>query len=517
MAASSERTIPGGLPPGAAPVPVPDPCLLVIFGASGDLTRRKLVPALFGLHREGLLPGGFAVLGVSRTPHTDDSFREMLVRGAREELGTGFDAAAWDAFSPRLFYHPCDLLDRAGYPALRERVRSVCGLRGIPGNLLFYLAIAPKHYGSAVLGIGASGLSAAEEGAPGFRRIVIEKPFGDDLASAKRLSAEVSSVFREEQVFRIDHYLGKETVQNLLVFRFGNGIFEPLWNRNYIDHVQITAAERIGVGSRGDYYDGAGAVRDMLQNHLMQLLALVAMEPPISMSADEVRDEKLKLLRSIEPVPAERVGEACVRGQYTAGSIDGVAVPAYRQEKDVPPGSLTETYVAARFTIDNWRWGGVPFYLRSGKRLADHVSEIAIRFRPAPYRLFEHTACGQIEPNLLVLNIQPDEGIYLQIGAKFPGPSICVQPVDFRFSYEQSFGAKSQPAYGRLLLDAMLGDPTLFPREDFVKVSWALLEPFLSRWRENPGSDLSFYPAGSRGPREAESLLSREGRQWRIP
>jgi glucose-6-phosphate 1-dehydrogenase len=517
VADPSETAPIGGLPPGAAEVPVPDPCLLVIFGASGDLTRRKLVPALFGLHREKLLPAGFSVLGVSRTPHTDDSFRALLAEGAREELGSGFDAAVWETFAPRLFYHPSDLLDRAGYPALRDRVRSVCALRGIPGNLLFYLAIAPKHYGSAVLGIGAAGLSAAEEAVPGFRRIVIEKPFGDDLASAKRLSTEVSSVFREEQVFRIDHYLGKETVQNLLVFRFGNGIFEPLWNRNYIDHVQITAAERIGVGSRGDYYDGAGAVRDMLQNHLLQLLALVAMEPPISLSADDVRDEKLKLLRSVEPIPADRVGEACVRGQYAAGTVRGEAVPAYRQEKDVPPGSLTETYVAARFTIDNWRWGGVPFYLRSGKRLAGRSSEIAIRFRPAPYRLFEDTACGQMESNLLVLNIQPDEGIYLQIGAKFPGPSICVQPVDFRFSYEQSFGAKSKPAYGRLLLDAMLGDPALFPREDFVLVSWALLDPFLTRWRENPGRDLYFYPAGSWGPREADTLLAREGRRWRTP
>jgi glucose-6-phosphate 1-dehydrogenase len=489
----------------------------VIFGASGDLARRKLVPALFDLHQEKVLPDGFAVLGVSRTPHTDASFRERLLAAAREEAGERFDAPGWETFASRLFYHPGDILDAEGFPALRDRVRSLCGERGIPGNLLFYLSLAPKHYAAAVRGIGASGLSRPEEPLPGFRRVVIEKPFGSDLASARALSGDVSAVFRERQIFRIDHYLGKETVQNLLVFRFGNGIFEPLWNRNYIDHVQITAAEAIGVGSRGDYYDGAGAVRDMLQNHLLQLLALVAMEPPISLSAEDVRDEKLKLLRSVEPVPPDRLGEMCVRGQYTAGPVRGEAVPAYRSEAGVPAGSLTETYVAARFTVDNWRWGGVPFFLRSGKRLAGRATEIAIRFRPAPYRLFEHTACGQMESNQLVLNIRPDEGIFLQFGAKFPGPSICVQPVQFRFSYEQAFGEKSPPAYGRLLLDAMLGDATLFPRQDIVEVSWELLEPYLDRWRENPGRDLYFYPAGSWGPREADELLAREGRQWRTP
>jgi len=498
-------------------LPVPDPCLLVIFGASGDLTRRKLVPALLELHREQLLPGEFAVLGVSRTPYTDASFRDLLAAAAREELGHGFDGTVWETFAPRLFYHAGDILDAEGFPALRDRVRALCAARGIRGNLLFYLSLAPKHYAPAVRGIGASGLSTPEEAVPGFRRVVIEKPFGDDLASAKSLSSEVSAVFREEQVFLIDHYLGKETVQNLLVFRFSNGIFEPLWNRNYIDHVQITMAEDIGVGSRGDYYDGAGAVRDMLQNPLLQLLALVAMEPPISLSANDVRDEKLKLLRSVEGAPADRLGEMCVRGQYAAGTVRGQAVPAYRAEKGVPPGSLTETYAAARFTVDNWRWGGVPFYVRSGKRLAARASEIAIRFRPAPYLLFEHTACGQMESNLLVLNIQPDEGIFLQFGAKSPGPAVCVQPVHFRFSYEQAFGAKSPPAYGRLLLDAMLGDATLFPRRDIVEVSWGLLEPFLARWRENPGRDLHFYPAGSWGPREADALLAREGRQWRTP
>ncbi|MEW6718995.1 MAG: glucose-6-phosphate dehydrogenase [Thermodesulfobacteriota bacterium] len=497
------------------PVALPAPCLLVIFGASGDLTRRKLVPALFSLHREKLLPDGFAVLGVSRTPYDDDAFRSALEEAAREEGGASFDPAEWAVFSRRLSYQPGDIRDAKGFAPIRDRAERLCAERAIPGNLLFYLALSPAQYAGALRGIGASGLSVPGEAAPGYRRVVIEKPFGSDLASARALSGEVSRVFREDQVFRIDHYLGKETVQNLLVFRFGNGIFEPLWNRNYVDHVQITMAEDIGVRERGDYYDGAGAARDMLQNHLLQLLSLVAMEPPISLSPEDVRDEKLKLLRSVEPVPAERVGEACVRGQYTAGKVGGREVHGYRGERNVPPGSLTETYVAVRFTVDNWRWGGVPFYLRSGKRLARRVSEIAIQFRPAPYRLFEGTACGQLESNRLVMNLQPEEGIFLRFGAKQPGPAVCVRPVDLGFSYEQAFGAKSPPAYGRLLLDAMLGDATLFPRQDIVEVSWALLEPLLSRWSENPGRDLYFYPAGSGGPVEADALPEKEGRAWR--
>ncbi len=501
----------------ADPGAVPPPCLLVIFGASGDLTRRKLVPALYGLFRERLLPDGFAVLGVSRTPYADDAFRTLLRATLAERSAAGWDAASWDDFARRLFYQPADIQDPGGVASLARRIRELCAECAIPGNLLFYAAVAPRFYGPLVRQIGESGLSAPAADLPGFRRIVIEKPFGRDAASARELSAIVSGVFPEEQVYRIDHYLGKETVQNILVFRFGNAVFEPLWNRNHIDHVQITVSETLGVEGRGDYYEEAGAVRDMIQNHLLQLLALVAMEPPISLAAEDVRDEKVKLLRSIEPVAPGSAGDVCVRGQYGAGEVGGRKVPAYRGERNVSPGSLTETYAALRLTIDNWRWGGVPFYLRTGKRLARPFSEIAIEFRPVPYLLFGDTGCSRIEPNLLVLNIQPDEGIFLKVGAKAPGPSICVKPVEFDFRYEEAFGSKSPEAYGRLLLDAMLGDATLFPRDDTVAISWNLLEPFLSRWAENPGRDLFFYPAGSFGPKEADAIPAREGRRWRNP
>jgi glucose-6-phosphate 1-dehydrogenase len=508
----------------ATPVPpetqasvVPPPCVLVIFGASGDLTKRKLIPALFGLYREKLLPEEFAVLGVSRTPFSDDAFRDHLRDRIRDDSPGTFDQASWDAFAGRVFYQPGDIDDPASANSLRERIRNVAGERGIPGNLVFYASVAPKFYVPLIRRIGEAGLASPAEDLPGYRRVVIEKPFGHDLDSARDLSRKIMEVFHEEQVYRIDHYLGKETVQNILVFRFANGIFEPLWNRNYIDHVQITVAEEIGVEGRGDYFEEAGVVRDMIQNHLLQLLSNVAMEPPISLAANDVRDEKGKLLRSIEPVKEEDVGEVCVRGQYAAGDVRGRTVPGYRAEKNVSPQSLVETYAAMRLTIDNWRWGGVPFYLRTGKRLPGRVSEIAIKFRPAPFLLFDNSVCGQLVSNYLVLNIQPEEGIFLKFGAKTPGPSICVEPVEFKFTYEQAFGVKSRPAYGRLLLDAMLGDATLFPRDDTVDISWSLLTPFLSRWKENPGRDLFFYPAGTWGPPEADKLLAREGRTWRVP
>jgi glucose-6-phosphate 1-dehydrogenase len=509
---------------GAVPAPYPEPrlelpppCLLVIFGASGDLTRRLLIPDLFGLYREGLLPETFTVLGVSRTEYSDDAFRSLLRDAARSRGPVTFEAARWEAFAARLFYHSADLENPASYPGLRDRIRSLCAGRGIPGNLIFYAAVAPRYYASLVARIGEAELATPSSELPGFRRVIVEKPFGRDLSSARALNGEIRSVFRDEQVYRIDHFLGKETVQNIFVFRFGNGVFEPLWNRNYIDHVQITVAETLGVEGRGDFYEEAGAVRDMIQNHLLQLLALVAMEPPNSLDGDDVRGEKLKLLKSIARVSPSLAGEACVRGQYTEGEIDGNKVPAYRSEKNVSPGSFTETYAALRFSIENWRWAGVPFYLRTGKRMARKVSEIAIQFHPAPSLLFKDTACGQMESNLLVINIQPEEGIFLRFGAKEPGPAVCVRPVDFHFTYREAFGARSTPAYGRLLLDVMNGDPTLFPREEDVETTWALLDPFLRRWQEDPSRDLVFYPAGSWGPPEADALLEEGRDRWRRP
>jgi glucose-6-phosphate 1-dehydrogenase len=504
--------------PYGSPAPAaPSPCLLVIFGASGDLTRRLLVPDLFGLFREMLLPERFSILGASRTPYSDDDFRSLLRDGVREHAPERFDEEAWGAFAPRLFYQPADIGDPGSVPPLAERVRSLCREQGIPGNLIFYGAVLPRLYGSLAKRIGEAGLARPTEELPGFRRLVIEKPFGRDLASARALNREIQDVFREEQIYRIDHFLGKETVQNIFVFRFGNGIFEPIWNRNYIDHVQITVAESIGIEGRGEFYEEAGALRDMVQNHLFQLLTLVAMEPPSSLAGDAVRGERLKLLKSVEEVTRERVGEVSVRGQYRGGEIDGRKVPAYRDEEKVSPWSLTETYVALRLTVDNWRWGGVPFYLRTGKRMARKVTEIAIRFHPAPSLLFKDTGCGQIESNLLAINVQPEEGIYLQFGAKEPGPEICVRPVDFRFTYKEAFGGRSVPAYGRLLLDVMQGDQTLFMRQDTIEASWALLEPFLSRWGEDPGAGLHFYPAGSWGPPESDTLMKGGNDRWRMP
>ena len=517
MAEEGKNPVAASLPGKSPGAVVPPPCLLIIFGASGDLTKRKLVPALYGLFREKLLPREFAVLGFSRTKHSDGAFRDNMGENVREQSPGEFERESWDAFAQTLFYLPGDIEDPESVEALKARIRSLAGDRNIPGNILFYASVAPKFYVPLIRRIGETGLVIPSENLPGYRRVVIEKPFGRDLESARDLSRRVMEVFREDQVYRIDHYLGKETVQNILVFRFANGIFEPLWNRNYIDHVQITVAEDIGVEGRGDYFEEAGIVRDMIQNHLFQLLSNVAMEPPISLAANDVRDEKVKLMRSIEPVGEDDVGEVCVRGQYAAGDVRGRRVPGYREEKNVSPQSLVETYAAMRLTIDNWRWGGVPFYLRTGKRLAGRASEIAIKFRPAPFLLFDKTVCGQLVSNYLVLNIQPEEGIFLKFGAKSPGPSICVEPVEFKFTYEQAFGAKSRPAYGRLLLDAMLGDATLFPRDDTVDISWSLLAPFLARWKENPGRDLFFYPSGSWGPREADKLLAREGRQWRVP
>ncbi len=504
--------------PGEESVPAArDSCLLVVFGASGDLTRRLLVPDLYGLFADGLLPRSFSMLGISRTRHGEDAFRSLLSSAAREQSKEGFDEGRFREFSSRIFYHPADLEDRGSYEGLAARIRAICAETGNPGNIVFYAAVAPRHYASLVRRIGEAGLAAPSPEFPGFRRLVVEKPFGRDLASAQALNREILSVFREDQVYRIDHFLGKETVQNVFVFRFGNGIFEPVWNRNFVDHVQITVAESIGVEGRGDFYEDAGAVRDMIQNHLLDLLALVAMEPPASIEGNAVRGERLKLLKSIAGISRENAGTACVRGQYTEGEYSGRKVPAYRAEKSVSPSSNTETYAALRLFVDNWRWADVPFYLRTGKRMARKATEIAVQFHPAPSLLFKETACGRLEPNLLVINIQPEEGIFLRFGAKEPGPAVRVRPVDFHFSYRESFSAKSTPAYGRLLLDVMHGDPTLFPREEDVETAWGVLDPLLRRWEEDPARDLYFYPAGSWGPPEADRLMTAGRDRWRTP
>jgi glucose-6-phosphate 1-dehydrogenase len=484
-----------------------EPCAVVIFGASGDLTWRKLCPALFRLAEESLIPREFAILGVSRTPLSDGEFRERLRRGLPQET----DPSLWEAFSSRIHYHTGDHRDPQGYAALQERLEELDERYGIGGNRLFYLAVSPADFP-----IIAANLAAREMNRParGWVRILVEKPFGRDLASAMELNGELLRHFDESQIYRIDHYLGKETVQNILTFRFANGIFEPVWNRRYIDHVQITAAETLGVESRGGYYDAAGALRDMIQNHLMQLLALVAMEPPARLDAEAVRDEKVKVFRAMRRYKTREVPGCAVRGQYAAGHIEGTAVPGYRQEAKVRPDSQTETYAAVRFLVDNWRWSGVPFYVRTGKRMPRKVTEVAVQFRAVPHLLFSNTPEDALEPNLLVLKIDPEEGISLRIATKYPGMVTRVRWVNMDFQYGRAFAAPSPAAYERLLLDSMLGDATLFSRGDAVEAAWAVVDPILEAWKSGPGST-DVYPAGSWGPRAAEAFVEDEGRHWR--
>jgi glucose-6-phosphate 1-dehydrogenase len=486
----------------------PAPCAMVIFGASGDLASRKLLPALWALNESQQLPPGFSIVGVARSDSSDEQFRAEL----REAIAadTSIDDAMLDAFLQGAHYLRGAYDDRDTYERLAALLRDIDRQRGTAGNRVFYLATPPSVFGPAIEQLGASGLAKPQHTGAGWTRVVIEKPFGHDLASARDLNRAVHSVFDEAQVYRIDHYLGKETVQNIFHFRFANAIWEPLWNRNYVDHIQITAAEDIGVGGRGGYYEQAGAVRDMLANHLLQLLTLTAMEPPVSFDADAVRDEKVKVLHGVRPFSAERVARDVVRGQYDAGWISGERVPAYRQEKGVNPQSQTETYIAAAFYVDTWRWQGVPFYVRTGKRLPKRVSEIAIQFRAAPDRLFGPTA-----PNVLALRIQPDEGISLQFEAKVPGPTARHRPVTMEFRYGAAFAVAPAEAYQRLLLDVMLGDSTLFARRDEVETAWALMEPLLEAGEL--AHDTPLYPAGTWGPEAADLLLERDGRRWRRP
>jgi glucose-6-phosphate 1-dehydrogenase len=485
---------------------------MVIFGASGDLTRRKLLPALVNLARERLLPRDFAVVGIARRPMTDDEFRRKIGDGIQRLMPQALDTAQWSWLEQRLYYMSGDLQDSATYRALKEKLAHCDRTHGTGGNYLFYLSTAPGLFATAALRLGEAGLTQAQDN--GWRRVVIEKPFGRDLASARELDRELRRALQENQVYRIDHYLGKETVQNILVLRLANGIFEPLWNRRYVDHVQITVAEELGVGDRGGYYDGAGAMRDMVPNHLFQLVSLIGMEPPASMDANALRDEQVKLLRSVRPFAAEEVPSHAVRAQYAAGQIDGEAAPAYRSEPQVARESHTETFAALKLHIDNWRWADVPFYLRTGKRLSRRCTEIVVQFRRAPHLLFRNTAISSCLPNQLVLSVQPKEGLSLSFGAKVPGAVLQLGAVTMDFDYAEAFGNRPSTGYERLLYDCMLGDPTLFQRADMVELGWSILAPIQAAW-ENARDPLPEYAAGSRGPAEADELLAREGRHWR--
>jgi glucose-6-phosphate 1-dehydrogenase len=491
---------------------IPEPTIIVIFGASGDLTKRKLLPALFHLEQVGLLPAEFAIVGVARRP-LGDEFAADMRSGILEFGGVTEGEPHLEEFVKKVHYYAMNFDDGAAYLSLKTELDRIAKENSIGGNRLFYLATAPEYFTEIVENLGGHGLAKPVQGSV---RAVIEKPFGHDLESAKELNRQVNSVFTERQVFRIDHYLGKETVQNILVFRFANGMFEPVWNRNYIDHVQITAAETLGVEGRGPFYEKAGALRDVVQNHVMELLSFVAMEPPMSFESQSVRLEKLKVWQAIPAIP---ITDA-VRGQYGPGKIGSAAVPGYREEDRVDPHSGTETYAAVKLEIDNWRWAGVPFYVRAGKRLKQRYTEISIQFKQPPMMIFNRGAaagnCGEIQPNVITMRIQPDEGISLRFGAKVPTTqSMSVCPVNMDFDYATAFGKSSANGYERLLLDAMLGDQTLFAHRDGVETTWALYTPILEAWANKKPQTFPNYAAGSLGPDCADELLKHDGRAWR--
>jgi glucose-6-phosphate 1-dehydrogenase len=488
------------------------PCILVIFGAAGDLTKRKLIPALYNLHRNNLLPDQFAVIGLARAEMDDAEFRRRQ-RDDMDEFATEkVDDAVWHWLAERLFYLSGDFNDDSTYAQLKDALAKLDQQRSTGGNYCFYLATAPQYFRSVVQKLGAAGLTGESD--DHWRRVVIEKPFGSDLESARNLNREIQQVLKEDQIYRIDHYLGKETVQNILVFRFGNGIFEPIWNRRYIECVQITAAEKVGVEQRGGYYEQAGALRDMVPNHLLQLVTLTAMEPPVSFKANAVRDEQAKVLHAIQCPSREEADRRTVRGQYDAGTIDDKPVPAYRSEPNVATDSAVETFVALKVLIDNWRWSGVPFYLRTGKRLAARDTEIVIKFKSAPFILFRETEVDRLSGNRLVLHIQPDEGISLSFGAKMPGPILNIGTVNMNFDYEDYFGDVPSTGYERLLHDCMMGDATLFQRADQVEAGWAVVQPLQEAWANSKPTSFPNYPAGSWGPKEADELLNRDGQSW---
>jgi glucose-6-phosphate 1-dehydrogenase len=493
---------------------VPDPNTLVLFGATGDLAHRKVVPALYQLWRTNLLPHDFVLLAIGRREYSDDALREEF-KASLEKYSRvlPLDDAAWRSFASRIRFQRLDFGDPAGFDALAVKLTEIDKEQNGPGNHLYYLATQPSQFAEIVAQLGRVGLDH-ERHEGGWRRIVIEKPFGHDLNSAIRLNREVGKVFRESQVYRIDHYLGKETVRNLLVFRFGNGIFEPIWNRRHIDHVQITVAESIGVENRGAFYEETGASRDFLQNHLLQLMSLVAMEPPATFEADALRDEKVKVIRAAGEMTPAKVRRDVVRGQYGPGWVAAQPVVGYRQEPDVDRESETETFIAARLEVDDWRWSGIPFYLRTGKRLPKRATEIAIQFKEVPHRLFKDSAT-EPDPNLLAMRIQPDEGIMLRFGAKVPGLGIDIRSVNMDFTYGSAFSVDSPDAYETLILDALLGDASLFTRADEVEGAWAIVTPIIDEWANDPAPNFPDYEAGTWGPDEADELMARDGRRWR--
>lgn len=491
------------------------PCAIVIFGANGDLTKRKLIPALYQLAYERRLPPAFAILGNSRTVMSDDAFRGHMREAVKKFLeNSPFEENLWDAFARNLFYTAGDVNDPALYREIANRLTEIRKNQQTEGNVLFYLSTQPSYYATVIEGMGASGLARGD----GWRRVVIEKPFGHDLGSSRELDRRIHTVMPENEVYRIDHYLGKETVQNILAFRFGNGIFEPVWNRRYVRNIQITAAESIGVEGRGAYYQESGALRDMIQNHLLQVMATIAMEPPAVFESNTVRDERAKLLRSVRIMKPEEVSLHAVAGQYGPARVGGEDLAGFRQEPGVDPESQTDTYAAVTFHVDNWRWAGVPFYVRTGKRMPKRITDIAIRFNAPPLALFPEgdAAAPAVSPNLLIVRIQPEEGISLRFLSKHPGRGMHLRPVSMDFNYGSSFGMRSPTAYETLLVDAMSGDATLYTRQDMVDASWQAVQPILDNWA-NRDFDFPNYEAGSWGPRESDEMLARNGDEWRIP
>ncbi len=493
-----------------------DPCILVIFGGSGDLAKRKLIPALYNLSLDGMLPSNFAVLGLGRRNLNDGEFRKSAREGIVKYSRQPLVDRKWADFEKHLFYLAGSIDDSASYEAIKNRIERIEAEQHLPGNRIFYLAVPPTSFATACEGLQQAGLVSPPDHVYPFSRVIVEKPIGRDLKSAQEINAAIGRVFDESQIFRIDHYLGKETVQNILVLRFANSILEPLWNHKYIDHVQITVSEAEGVGTRATYYEETGALRDMVQNHLLQLLCLVAMEPPYSLEADVVRNARIDVLRCLRPIAGKDVNQLTVRAQYSSGIVNGVEVPGYRREPGIRPDSTTETYVALKLFLDNWRWAGVPFYLRTGKAMAKRASEVAVQFKDIPQILFNANPASPQPPNVLALRIQPEEGMSLRMISKVPGTKAQTHPVELNFKYGDAFGSPSPEAYERLLLDVMAGDASLFMRRDAVEASWAWITPILEGWQTYGTKWLPEYPAGSWGPIEADRLIQNDGRMWRM-